>query len=315
MPLTMTSFLCFSILDGEVKKSEIKTIEELVYLVENSAILPRPTCRSLDFIWNWRDYISPFLTALKNHSFYNAFKFSKEDGQVRMRVKRLPQDSVWEPSTGIKLLKQTLSYEPVGCADFRVAELELPKVVANLEKYFKRFPTHTRHLVSDSWLRLREKLERLPKMQMNFPPLKLSNIPDMSEREVTLPEEYEFIVTGDQDGPMIDGEMYEDGLFKSAIQIGLDVVVYTTNTIGLPWVGRVSKILDENCFEIHWFQRNGKSNRFRSMHNSDGSPFLSKLDVASVMMWNVSSDKSVDSFYIQPYRLSQIMREYGKYKK
>ena len=302
-------------MDGDFKKSEIKTIEELVDIVENSAILPKPKCGSLDFIWNWRDYIDPFLTALKNHSFYNAFKFSKENGQVRMRVKRLPQDSVWEPSTGIRLLKQSPSYEPVGCADFRVEELELPRVVANLEKYFKRLPTHTRHVVSDSWLRLKEKLERLPKMQKNFPPLKLSNIPDLSEVEAALPEEYEFIVTGDQEGPMIDGEMYEDGLFKSAIKIGLDVVVYTTNTTGLPWVGRVSKIIDENYFEIQWFQRNGKSNRFRAMHNSNGSPFLSKLDVASVMMWNVASEKADDNFYIQPYRLSQILKEYGKYRK
>ena len=104
-------------------------------MIKNSSISPKPECEILDYIWNWRDYISEYLTVkeLKNHSFYNAFNFKKEmsdsEGMVtKMRCKRLPQDDEWEPPTGIRLVKPNTPYDPVPSADFRVDELMLPKL-------------------------------------------------------------------------------------------------------------------------------------------------------------------------------------------
>ena len=72
----MEGILSCSILTQEFKKSEIKTVEELIQLIENSSIKPKPDCETLEYIWNWRDYISGYLSdkELQNHSFYNAFR-------------------------------------------------------------------------------------------------------------------------------------------------------------------------------------------------------------------------------------------------
>ena len=157
-----------SILTQEFKKSEIKTVEELFHIIENSPMVPRPECESLQYIWNWRDYISGYLTdkQLKNHSFYNAFKIKKEktvsEGKVtKLRCKRLPQDEEWLPPTGIRLVQANTPYDPVGSAEFRVQDLLLPKIMENLEKYFRRMPTHVRVKVGDSWGRLKDSLERM----------------------------------------------------------------------------------------------------------------------------------------------------------
>ena len=301
-----------SILTQEFKKSEIKTVEELFEKIENSPISPKPHCESLQFTWNWRDYIQGYLTEkkLKNHSFYNGFKVEKENGQVKLRCKRLPQDLNWLPPTGIRIVQPDTVYEPVGCAQFRTETLLLPKIVANLEKYFRRMPTALRVKVTDSWLKLKDKLERVPKMQNNLPKMKIFDLPKMPTvpTQVALPDEYSYIVDNEEDGPEIEGDVFEEGLFAC----GLDVVIYSECRDERPWLGRVEQILDEKRFVIHWFRRHGKSSKFHAMMN-DGKPYLSELEYSNVMMWDISTQRLEKSFYVTPYRLAQIGREYTKY--
>ena len=60
----------------------------------------------------------------------------------------------------------------------------LPKIVANLERYFKRMPTPVRVKVTNSWLKLKEKLERTPKMMANLPKMKIADLPKISSEPV-----------------------------------------------------------------------------------------------------------------------------------
>ena len=62
-----------------------------------------------------------------------------------------------------------------------------------------------------------------------------------------------------------------------------------------------------------WYQRQGRSTKFHAMFNSNKTPYLSKLENSNVMMWQISIEKDKDSFYVTPYRLSQIIKEYKKY--
>ena len=92
-------------MDSELHKTEVKTLEELVQLLQSTSIKPKPDVEHVEFIWNFRDYIEDHLNVLKNHSFYNAFKITKEsiDGSkesAKLRVKRMPQDTEWFPPTG-----------------------------------------------------------------------------------------------------------------------------------------------------------------------------------------------------------------------
>ena len=206
----MTSF---SILTQEFKKSEIKTVEELSDIIVNSPISPKPKCESLSYIWNWRDHIVGHLASkkLKHHSFYHAFKVTKENNQVKLRVKRLPQDVDWLPATGIRLYEPSSSvFEPVPVAEFRVEDLLLSKIIANLEKYLRRMPTHIRCRVADSWMRLKENLEKLPRMKNNLPQMKLETLPKLTvESAEELPDEYSFIEIDRQEYPAIEGDVYE----------------------------------------------------------------------------------------------------------
>ena len=43
----------------------------------------------------------------------------KEEGSVKMRAKHLPQDLEWNPSTGIRLVKEAVIHEPVPASELR----------------------------------------------------------------------------------------------------------------------------------------------------------------------------------------------------
>ena len=212
----------FSILTQEFKKSEIKTVDELIEIIQKSPITPQPSVESLNYTWDWKNFVTGYLTGkqLENHSFYNAFNIVKEGKKTKLRAKRLPQDQEWFPPTGIELIQQNIPFdEPVRSSGFRVEDLNLPKVLWDLQKYFKRMPTHLRVSISSSWNKLKETLEGLPRMQNNLPPMKLSDLPKMQlNLAPVLSDEFDFVDDDPNDLPVIKGNVCEEGLFNSNIR-------------------------------------------------------------------------------------------------
>ena len=134
----------FSILAAQFKNSEIKSLSDLFEKICESPVKPKPTCESLLWTWDWKNYVTEKLsdTELANHSFYNCFQIKKENNQTKLRAKPMPQDRSWYPESGIHLMKENSTFdEPVPVADFRIDKLELPRVYHDLLKYFKRMPT------------------------------------------------------------------------------------------------------------------------------------------------------------------------------
>ena len=305
----------FSLIAQELKKSEVKTVEELINIITQS-MTPTPEVESLKFTWDWKSFVEKHLETpkMRNHSFYNGFKISKEGSVTKLRMKRFPQDLEWLPPTGIQLLKENIKYEPVGSSGFRVESLNLDKILHDLEKYFKRMPTPVRVSVSNSWYRLKEALEGTPRMMHNLPTMKLNDLPKISpQAEPSLPEQYEFIDESPENLPKIEGKVCEDGLFDENIKLGVDVVVYTESTVGRPWVGRVQKIYEQHKkFVIRWYNRAGKTNKFRAMVKDDGTPYLSVLENSTVMYWDISVERTENAFHLTPYWISKVMKEYQK---
>ena len=302
----------FSIITQELKKSEIKTLEDLINLISNS-MTHKCNVESLTFTWDWKSFITQHLTSpqLQNHSFYNGFKVSREEEMTKLRFKRLPQDQEWLPPTGIQLINKNITFNPIGSSDFRVESLNLDKIFHDLEKYLRRMPAKTRVAVSQSWSRLREELEGLPKMKKNLPPMKLSELPKMLvEAEKSIPDHYEFVEEDRDNLPEILGKVFEQGLFDANIKPGLDVIVYTRSLVGRPWVGRVNEIHGNQTFSIQWFDRQGKTLKFRAMVNPDKTPYISVLDNSTVMFWDISVERSESSFQLSPYWLTKVMKEY-----
>jgi len=55
-----------------------------------------PTLIDLDFVFLWKDWLSPFIRPIKHHSPHRAFHFFKSgNGTVEMTYKNSPLDSEW----------------------------------------------------------------------------------------------------------------------------------------------------------------------------------------------------------------------------
>ena len=109
----------FSILTSEFK-SEITSPDDLLNKIRNSAIVPKPICEELFYIWEWREFVKPNLSEsrLKNHSFLHSFMVKKEGNVGVLRGRKYPQDtSEWKPDDGIKLLRDGVEFTLIGCAE------------------------------------------------------------------------------------------------------------------------------------------------------------------------------------------------------
>ena len=88
------------------------------------------------YTWDWAAFIKDHMAKdLRNHSFYNAFQFRKENGSVKLRCKKLPQDLEWKPPTGIQLIKDGVDFVPDPASNFRIDDLKLDEIFKSLNKY------------------------------------------------------------------------------------------------------------------------------------------------------------------------------------
>ena len=117
--------------------SEITTIEDLKNKILSAPMIPKPICRTLWYTFGWKSYISDHLAspALENHSKFNSFLISREDGEAKLRAKKLPQDSQLVPRAGIRLLKEGHDLEAVGASEFRIEKINFDKIMKGIKIY------------------------------------------------------------------------------------------------------------------------------------------------------------------------------------
>ena len=171
-------------------------------------------------------------------------------------------------------------------------------------------------LIHSSWDNLRHTLESLPGKQDNLRKMNLDILPTQ-EVDVTMAaiddDSYERIDVNKMLTGNLCPELIEDGDLDEDIEEGTDVVVYTEVTRKRPWVGRVSELLPNKKFIIHWYQRrSGRGNTFNAMKNFDGSPYLTEQDFQSIMFWEMSEKRTKDSFNLSNFWLVAIRQEYEK---
>ena len=311
----------FSIL-CRVLKSEINCPDELIKKMKEAPIIPKAEVEEMWFIWDWRSYITPKLCekSLVNHSFYHSFQLKKEGDAVALRAKKYTQMSEWVPEVGIKLLKDGFESSPVPAAELRIETLNLEKVMSDLyTKFFPTLETEDRKVAVASWEKLVTTLQNLPKRRHNLPPLKLSSLPRQKPvTQAVAPDYLEPLLI--EDLPDLGGEhcILEpiDGKFEIEIRPEMDVAVYTHSVKDRPWLGRVISILEtESDFEVHWFQKKSRTLTFSAMFNSDGSRLTSVLPLESVMMWEFSTNKQVDSFDVSKDWYAKILSDYESHDK
>jgi hypothetical protein len=305
----------FSILANEFK-TEILTLQSLKEKIVNAPILPKPICKSLLYIYDWKNFIGPRLAdpPLSNHSKYNSFQIEKENGNVKFRGKLLPQlpDSELVPRPGIRLIKENTVFEPVGVAEFRVESIKFDDIFKGLKKHISKIPLENQMSIMTSWENLRKTLESLPNKSVNFKKLKFDDLPKQKKQQhdVQIPDYLKDThVVND-----LMGDVYEEDILegdRNEIDIGTDCCIYTDAVRSRPWLGRVTKVLDNRRLEIQWFmKKTGRGHGFQAMINSNGTPNLGVVEVDSVMFWHMTEKRSETEFYLSAYWIEIIKREY-----
>ena len=231
-----------------------------------------------------------------------------------LQAKPLPQDTEWEPPTGIQLLKPGTEFPPVGAGSFRVQDLNLEKAFSSLKPYISQMQPEEKVNILKSWEKLVNTLEGLPRRADHLEKMKIEELPRQVDREfgnnldIDLPKNI----------PELKGQIYPEGLeegeFNQEVSMGMDVAVFTQSKRNRPWLGRVSEIdRVRGKFKLQWFSRRSRGTTYYAMKNSDGSPFVSEQDVCCVMLWEFTDRKMESSFDVSNYWLEKIAVEYEKH--
>ena len=307
----------FSILAQEFK-SDIKTVEDLKKKIEDAPIKPKPICRSLEYIFGWKEYVTPWLAdpPLTNHSNYNSFQWQNEEGSVKFRAKKLPQESESVPRAGIRLLKEETLFYPVESAEFRTHDIPFDRIMKAVNILTSKLPLDEKMNIQSSWDRLRDSLEAVPRRRTMLRKMNLNELPKQVKKSIPITPPF---LTASDDGNTISGDLYDENIDEGSLEEiieDMDVCIYSDITAGRPWVGRVRQMLPGRKFTVQWFsRRSGRGQVFKAMNREDGSPFLSEVELDSIMFWEMSEDRREDSFKLASFWLETIRLEYEKLDK
>lgn len=286
-------------------------MEELTALILNAPIEPSPVCLELEYIFAWKQFIIPFLAdpPLKNHSQYHSFMVNKEEDVVKFRAKRYPQDREFVPRAGIRIVRDGVNFEPVGAADFRVNSIPFDRISKTIRIMTSRLPLNEKITIQESWDRLRDRIELSPHRQHLLEKMDLNSLPKIIYE--TAPE---VSISVNESFDEITGDLLEENISEGNLDEiceDIDVCVYSEEATGRPWVGRVKQMLPGGKFVIHWYsRRSGRGQVFTAMTLANGQPFLSEIELESIMFWAMSEDRREDSFKISTFWQDVIRREY-----
>ena len=240
---------------------------------------PKPLCRTLLYIYGWKNFIEEKLNHLENHSRFNSFVLSRENNEVRLRAKQLPQDHLLVPRAGIRLLKPGIAIEPIGAAEFRLENINFDKIMKGIDKLIEHKTLPVRMRVNSSWDNLRSSLERLPLRRSTFEKMDLSVLPTLPEDSSS--SETSPLINNEQIPELIGEHCDEDvneGYLDDEVKVNMDVCIYTAEKKSRPWVGRIVEILSNRQFILQWYTRKSiRSLNFTALSNPDGSPALATL--------------------------------------
>ena len=292
-------------------------MEDLVDKIKNSPMQPKPSTHELLYAFGWKDHITSSLSdpALANHTKYNSFILTKENGLVKFKAKKLPQNPATDyvPKSGINLLKDwSHGCKHIGPADFRVDRINFDGIDRGIQKFLSRKPLQRKMEVSTSWDNLRARLEALPR-RMDLKHMKLTEFPKQDDN---IDHANADLNTVEELPPLI-GDMYPEdvhiGCIDDEVQVNMDVCLYTKDKRWRPWMGRVVKLCGDGYIDVHWYKRRSrKENMFDAAHNPDGSPCIDQVSKDSVMFWMISDpvSRTENSFSVTSYSLLTIKREY-----
>ena len=71
-----------------------------------------------------------------------------------LRAKKLPQDSELVPRAGIRIIKDIVDFDPVGCAEYRIEKINFDEIMKGLHLFMSKLPPQEQMIISTSWIGL-----------------------------------------------------------------------------------------------------------------------------------------------------------------
>ena len=102
----------FSVISGTLKRQDIDSLQELLELIKKGASHTEAfaTSRHLEYVWDWKEFITPYLYSGLNTfvgiSMKHHFKFYLKENKPFVQTKDYACDPMWEPVDGYQCLNE-----------------------------------------------------------------------------------------------------------------------------------------------------------------------------------------------------------------
>ena len=106
----------FSVISGTLKRQDIDSLQEFLELIKKRAshIEAFATSKHLEYVWDWKEYFTPYLysglNAFVGISTKHHFKFYLKENRPLVQTKDYACDPIWEPVDGYQRLSEVPKY-------------------------------------------------------------------------------------------------------------------------------------------------------------------------------------------------------------
>lgn len=265
---------------------------------------------------NFSSLVSPHLNKIAGHTSFFQFKFKKEKLQkdnvavTKMYVKENSLEEKWQFLSGIKLFKDKPDFSKLEVSPFREDPSydEIFKSVRN--KYFpsleNKFCAVEIQEIKLNWKnRINFLIGSKPESFKPFDFNKLKpQVPGVEEETIRekiqrCPSRREAALTATFFPTEMSSFSVED------LEVDMSLVFYTNKKTSRPWIGLFQGLCqdknDNTEVEVQWLERERR--HFSLALNDDGSPYLSRLEIETIMFSDVLTNISPAGERSGPYVL------------
>lgn len=320
----------FSVMAGKLKRKEMPCFENLLNELKNLKVdQGNPVVVEMLSTTDFSSLIIQHLNQISGHTQFFQFKILREkkhDGSVvtKLYVKRNSLEEKWDLFSGVKLLKSSPDLKNLKVASFREDSVysEILKSVSS-----KYFPTLVGKYSKEEETEIRKNWEKRIKFLLSCNPASFQPFSFEALRCQAPRKDNETVVENIQRSSSsgqvaLTATFYPNEISSFSVEdLKQDdsVVFYTAVKKSRPWIGLymgLSKDDDgNNWVEVQWLKRDKK--KFFLDLSDVGSPYLSKLQIESIMFTDVlqnlsSSGERTGPYVMDPETLKEIKAAYAE---
>lgn len=298
----------FSVFASHLRKVELPTFEKMLLELASIKLKSSPVIvKEMEYTSDFVSKIASQLLHIEGHSSFAQFRFRRESKVTKMHVKVDELCSTWQFGAGIKLFDVLPDLRNIPVASFRENNEYSDIFRAVWTKYI---PSLTGKMSNDEIEDIKSKWEarvnRLIELDVRrFTAFDISTLkPQDPVKEV---EERPCHSSGSKE-PSLTATFYPLEMNEFHVEdliTDCSLVMYTLTKVSRPWiglyVGRSKKEPSKIC--VQWLKKDKKFYVLESLNN--GSPYISDVEVESIMFSNVLSNVSRSNDRKGPYVLSR----------